>query len=123
MNTEWVPGEENIETLDFNGNTMLLKKIPVQVNKKRKISMVDIDDVIKAEQEVIAERNCLEAKQLPILCFLLADVKHPIEIKGLKVSKGMIKQTTRLHKMLFDLWQKSLAMNFMQTSTGQFQKT
>jgi DNA-binding PadR family transcriptional regulator len=103
---EWKDTLEDIEIFGINNKNIVLKNVPVRVSSVDKTSVVDIKDVIKAEQEYMAGESKLDPKDLPILTLLYAKINYSIKIggKGLNVEQGQIKQSIRFQKMLFYLW-------------------
>ncbi len=108
----WILGKDDIEIFSLGNREITLRNVPVKVNKERNIKMVDIDDVIRLETEFIAKENNIEPKQLPILCLLYAKLPFDIKGNGIKVAQGEIKQITRFHKMLFEVWQETITVGY-----------
>ena len=47
VSEEWIPTKVDVETVDSNGRKIVLKDVPAEFNKKRNVTRVDIDEVIK----------------------------------------------------------------------------
>jgi hypothetical protein len=91
-------------SVDLEGREISLKNVPAEFNNKKKITRVDIDEVIKAEQEFIAKENNLEPREMEILWLLHADSRL---FKG-----GMIEQKARFNKMQFYLSKRMEKMDY-----------
>lgn len=53
LKSDWVKRRKDIEIYSkIHNNVVTLKNIPIEYNLKTKESMVDIDDVIKAEKKL-----------------------------------------------------------------------
>jgi hypothetical protein len=106
----WYLGEKEI----------VLKGIPILSNKAKGVSLVSGHDIVKAKQIHIAEEANLRPLQMPIVALLYADIpllhsdKVNVVIKkaDLDVKEGELKQSRRIHKMLFDLWQRSMQIGY-----------
>lgn len=49
---KWVPVRVDVETVDKEGRNITLKSVPAEHNRRRKITRVDIDEVIKRVRAV-----------------------------------------------------------------------
>lgn len=105
----------------LGGKEVILKEIPVLKNKNKGVSLVSADDILRAKQTHMVKENGLGSDfQLPILVLLEAEVPtlHPtqanVKIDGSKlaVQEGELQQSRRIHKMLFDLWQRSIPLGY-----------
>jgi len=96
--SDWVPTKVDMESVDWEGREIALKQVPAEYNKKRDLVRVDIDEIIKAEQEFIAREHELDPREIEVLLILYADSPY---FKG-----GFIEQKFRFNKMLFYLWQR-----------------
>jgi hypothetical protein len=105
---EWVKGTEDITSVSLDGKEILLKNVPVEINKKRKTTRVLIDDILKAEQEFNAQNNNLQSIEIPEILLMFAET--PNFIKG-----GYIDQTFRFNKMVF-YFQKEMEKNDLGSS-------
>lgn len=101
---EWVTTRVDVVGVDLEGCEISLKNVPAEFNEKRKISRVDIDEVIKAEQAFIAKENNLEPREMEVLWLLFADSRF---FKG-----GVIEQKARFNKMLFYLSKRMEKLNY-----------
>lgn len=49
---KWVPVKVDVETVDRKGHNITLKSVPAERNKRRNITRVDIDEVIRRVRAV-----------------------------------------------------------------------
>jgi len=94
--SDWVNEKEDIVSVNWKGEEIILKNVPVEKNAKTGLVRVDIDEVLKAEQKLIAEQQSLEPIAVPELLFLFADTRF---FRG-----GEIKEKYKFNKMLFYFW-------------------
>jgi DNA-binding PadR family transcriptional regulator len=95
--SNWVNEKEDVVSVDWKSDEIILKNVPVERNTKTGLVRVDIDEILKAEQRLIAEQQGLDQPMaIPELLFLLADTRF---FKG-----GEIKGKYEFNKMLFYLW-------------------
>ena len=102
---------EDLQAVDIHGNSIILKNVPKEVDENG-TKWIDVDDLIRAKSDFVSDKYGIDRRQIPMLALLYAKLPHPIEIKGIKVSQGRIEQALRFHKMLFDLWQKSIEAGY-----------
>lgn len=101
---DWVSTKVDVESVDWEGREIVLDQVPAEFNKKKNLTRVDIDEVIKAEQKFIVKENNLEPREMEILWLLHADSEF---FRG-----GKIEQKARFNKMLFYLWKRMEEMNY-----------
>jgi hypothetical protein len=95
----WTRAKEDIESVDWQGRYITLESVPVEFNQEKKITRVRLDDLIKAEQEYLANEHGLNPRHIHQLLLLYA--AFPPFIK-----RGYIEQKFRFNKMLFYLWKR-----------------
>lgn len=49
---KWIPVKVDVETVDRKGRNITLKSVPAERNRRRNITRVDIDEVIKRVRAV-----------------------------------------------------------------------
>jgi len=97
--SEWVNEKEDIVSVNWKGEEITLKNVPVEKNAKTGLVRVDVDEILRAEQKLIAEQQNLDHPiAIPELLFLFADTRF---FKG-----GEIKEKYKFNKMLFYFWKK-----------------
>ena len=96
VNSNWVNTKEDIVSVNWKGEEIILKNVPVEKNAKTGLVRVDVDEILKAEQKLIAQQQNLEPIAIPELLFLFADTRF---FKG-----GEIKEKYKFNKMLFYFW-------------------
>jgi DNA-binding PadR family transcriptional regulator len=95
--SDWVEGKEDITSVNWKGEETTLRNVPVEKNTKTGLVRVDIDEVLRAEQRLIAEQQNLDQPiAVPELLFLFSDTRF---FKG-----GEIKEKYKFNKMLFYFW-------------------
>jgi DNA-binding PadR family transcriptional regulator len=98
--SDWINEKEDIVSVNWKGEEITLKDIPVEKNSKTGLVRVDVDEILRAEQKLIAKQQNLDQPiAVPELLFLFANTRF---FKG-----GEIKEKYKFNKMLFYLW-KSL---------------
>jgi DNA-binding PadR family transcriptional regulator len=91
-----VSSKKDIVSVNLKGQEITLKNVPVEINKKRKITHIFFEDLMKAEQEFNAQENNLQPIEIPDILLMYAETQF---IKG-----GYINQKSRFNKMLFYFW-------------------
>jgi DNA-binding PadR family transcriptional regulator len=103
--SDWVNGKEDVVSVNWKGEEITLKNVPVEKNCKTGLVRVDIDEILKAEQKLIAEQQNLDQPiAIPELLFLFADTRY---FKG-----GEIKEKYKFNKMLFYLRERLKELGF-----------
>jgi len=96
---DWINEREDIVSVNWKGEEITLKNVPVEKNAQTGLVRVDVDEILKAEQKLMAEQQNLNRPiAIPELLFLFADTRF---FKG-----GEIKEKYKFNKMLFYLWKK-----------------
>lgn len=97
--SNWINEKEDIVSVNWKGEEITLKEVPVEKNVKTGLVRVDVDEILKAEQKLIAEQQNLgHPIAIPELLLLFAGTRF---FKG-----GEIKEKYKFNKMLFYLWKK-----------------
>ena len=97
--SDWINKKEDIVSVNWKGEEITLKNVPIEKNAKTGLERVDVDEILKAEQKLMAEQLDLNRPiAIPELLFLFADTRY---FKG-----GEIKEKYKFNKMLFYLWKK-----------------
>lgn len=104
-NAGWEKMKEDVFIVNNKDEKILLRGVTVETHKKRKTKRVFIDDLIKAEQMQIAEKNNLEPIDLHELLLIYFDSRF---FEG----KRIIKTTYRFNKMLFYVWKEMEKCNY-----------
>jgi len=102
---EWLPIAIDYETVDSSGGSITLKNMIAEANPHTNEIRIDIDEVIRQEQIILAEEYGIRPRQLQILLFLYA--------KGPRFATHQpIKQKYTFNKMLFYLFKKLEELGF-----------
>lgn len=103
----WEPTHAEYKMEGVNGQPLTLRDVPAQVNNKTGDIRFEADDLLIAEQEAIAARIGISARQIPILLLLRADSPSYTE-----KMEGSIYQRYRMNKMLFYYWKELELLGF-----------
>lgn len=118
VETDWMNQIKNIEDWNLGNKKVTLKEVPVKFNKKVGFATIKIEEIIKAEQKFVADENRVRPKQIPILALIygkmpiLHQPNVEIKQKGLLIKEGELRQSRRIHKMLFDIKEKSKEIGY-----------
>lgn len=93
---EWISTVTNVDSVDWKGREITLKDVPAeQLGKEIRVRL---DDIMKAEQQYLADEYGLRPTHIHELLLLYAPGKF--------IKTGYIEQKFRFNKMLFHEWKK-----------------
>ena len=118
MSTDWNWNNKNVDWIVRGKEVSLV--LPTLTNKKTGEGFVRLEDIMKASQQSLAVERNINERQIPLLALIYAGmpILHPtafnITIKdaGLNVREGELRQSRRINKMLFDLWQRTKVSDY-----------
>lgn len=96
---EWIPTTTDFETVSWDGQPLILRDLPAKSCPLCNETIVEADEVVRAEQKVTAARLGLSPREANILLFLHAPGPRFTE-------SGYIEEKYRFNKMLFKLWKE-----------------
>ncbi|HYT00099.1 MAG TPA: hypothetical protein VEO20_05480 [Thermoplasmata archaeon] len=96
---QWIPTTAEFETVRWNGEPLLLHDVPAKSCPLCNETIVDADDVIRAEQRWIAGELGLTPREANILLMLYAQGPRFTET-------GYVEEKYRFNKMLFSVWKE-----------------
>ena len=98
METHWKKIEIEMDSIDWKGNPIHLKKVPALQNTKTGQLGVYPEDVSKAELRLLAEQVGIEPRDIPLFILLC--------VKAGSIQKGYVHYRYHLNKMLFYQWKE-----------------
>jgi hypothetical protein len=107
LDTKWKRTEIDMDSVDWRGSTIHLKRVPAIQNKKTGKIRVYPSDVAKAELRMLAEQYNLETRDISLLSILFAK-------PGL-FKKGEVHYKYHLNKMLFYQWKEMERLDMGET--------
>ncbi len=105
---QWIPTTTDFETVSWDGEPLLLQDVPAQSCPLCGETIVDADEVIRAEQRLIAGKLGLTPREANILLLLSAPGPRFTE-------PGFVEEKYRFNKMLFSVWKELEKAGFGQS--------
>jgi len=98
---DWIPVEVDYKSSGWQGEPVLLKRIPAESCPKCNVIRVDSDEILRAEQKLLAGEIGVAPEELLVLLLLYAPAEkmHP-------KYPHKIEMRYRMNKMLFYLWKR-----------------
>lgn len=104
---QWIPTTTDFETVRWNGDPIVLHNVPGQSCPLCGKTIVEADEVIRAEQRLTAVELGLSEREGNIVLFLFAPGPRFTE-------PGYIEEKYRFNKMLFKFWKELETKGFGQ---------
>jgi len=98
MEAIWEETKIDMDSVDWKGNTIHLKRVPAIKNKKTGKIRVYPSEVAKAEFRMLAERHNFQPRDIALLAMLY--------VKPGPFRKGQVHYKYHLNKMLFYQWKE-----------------
>jgi len=98
MGDNWINTEIEMDSIDWKGNTIHLKRVPAIKNAKTGEVRVYPSDVAKAELRMLAETYDIKPRDIPLLLSLIA--------KPGPFRYGYLHHRYRINKILFYQWKE-----------------